>query len=120
MWIYNQRTGAIARNNDNPIAIGYAGKGEHKNKPGSHHLRNLGPLPRGIYKINAPIDHRTLGPYAMRLTPAAGNEMFGRSQFLIHGDSISDPGNASEGCIILPKWARERIWDSGDRWLVVV
>ena len=40
----------------------------------------------------------------MPLIPSPTNEMFGRSEFLIHGDSLEHPGAASEGCIILPRF----------------
>ena len=39
---------------------------------------------------------------------------------MIHGDSIGNPGSASEGCIILGPAIRHRIWNSGDRNLEVV
>jgi len=45
---------------------------------------------------------------------------FGRDGFLIHGDSVRHPGDASEGCIILPRRFRERIWTSEDTDLEVV
>jgi hypothetical protein len=54
------------------------------------------------------------------LNPDPENDMHGRGGFLIPGDSKSDPGNASKGCIILPRKYREQIWESGDRTLVVV
>lgn len=40
--------------------------------------------------------------------------MFGREGFLIHGDSIVHMGQASHGCIILPRSIREQIAASGD------
>jgi hypothetical protein len=46
--------------------------------------------------------------------------MFGRSGFLIHGDSIIRPGTASRGCIILAREIREQIAASGDADLEVV
>ncbi len=46
--------------------------------------------------------------------------MFGRSGFLIHGDSVSHPGEASEGCIILDRNVRETIANDDDKYLVVV
>jgi hypothetical protein len=51
------------------------------------------------------------------LTPDPGNEMYGRSGFLIHpGDRDKDP---SEGCICLPKSVMDEIEESGDSDLVV-
>jgi hypothetical protein len=55
----------------------------------------------------------------MRLTPQ-GHNAHGRTGFLIHGDSRRNPGNASEGCIILNRSAREAIANSGDATLEVV
>lgn len=45
--------------------------------------------------------------------------MCGRSGFLIHGDSIAHTGQASHGCIILPRSVREQIAASGDDELEV-
>ena len=44
----------------------------------------------------------------------------GRVAFQIHGESRSNPGNASKGCIVLPRSIRERIWTSSDTLLNVV
>ena len=60
------------------------------------------------------------GPYVLTLTPAPTTNTFGRSGFLMHGDSIIAPGTASKGCIIMPHDAREQVWNSGDRDLEVV
>ncbi len=38
---------------------------------------------------------------------------------MIHGDSTTEPGQASQGCIILPLQIRKKIWDSNDRDLRV-
>jgi hypothetical protein len=46
--------------------------------------------------------------------------MCNRSGFYIHGDKVSDPGNASDGCIILPRASRETINSSTDKSLQVV
>ena len=88
---------------------GYAGRGLHKNNPASDHVRNLGPLPRGFYRVGDCFDHSRLGVLAYRLEPFAVNEMHGRSGFLIHGDSRLAPGDASRGCIILHRAGREAI-----------
>mgnify|MGYP001549603940 CR=1 FL=1 len=52
--------------------------------------------------------------------PDNGNEMFGRSGFLIHGDSKKRPGEASNGCIILPAEDRRAISDAGGGTVTVV
>jgi Protein of unknown function (DUF2778) len=53
------------------------------------------------------------------LTPDPSNDMCGRSGFLIHGDSVSHPGDASDGCIILSRAEREAIVKSGIKLLCV-
>jgi hypothetical protein len=98
---------------------GYSGAGDNKNVPASQWIKNKGPIPCGIYTIEPPIDTKTHGPYVLWLTPDPANEMFGRSAFGIHGDSLVAPGTASEGCIILSRVSRETIWLSGDHILEV-
>lgn len=120
MWTYEQSTGRMIAADGEVIAVGYAGLGEHKNRPESERLKNHGPLPRGLYLIGKPYATQAHGPYVMRLTPDGANQMYGRGSFLIHGDSVKRPGTASNGCIILPKVARVRVWESGDRELEVI
>lgn len=117
-WAYKQATGWISRDGEN-VVEGYSGAGDGKNNPAMQDVPNVGPLPAGKYTIGEPSDTKTHGPYVLHLTPDAANEMFGRSGFLIHGDSVVHPGTASEGCIILPRKVREQIWASEDRALVV-
>lgn len=118
-WVYTQREGYLTRNREFK-GLGYAGRGVGKNNPSAQEIPNFGPLPRGTYQIEAPVDTKTHGPYVLWLTPDPTNQMFGRSAFGIHGDSVVHPGEASEGCIILSRGARELIWKSGDHKLRVV
>lgn len=118
-WTYEQSTGRMLQDGER-VAIGYSGKGECKNDPSAQDVHNAGPIPRGSYTIDAPVDTATHGPYVLRLEPDAGNDMCGRAGFLIHGDSASHPGSASEGCIILGRAIREKIWESDDHALEVV
>lgn len=120
MWKYEQTTGRLYNASGKVIATGYAGKGEHKNKHESQSVVGMGPLPVGRYTLNAPRTSAKTGPYAMDLTPAKENVMFGRSAFQMHGDSIKAPGTASSGCIIMPRNIRELVWNSGDHKLEVV
>lgn len=60
------------------------------------------------------------GPYVLPLTPDTHNLMWGRYGMMIHGDSIQNPGGASEGCIIVSRDVRERVWNSMDRTLEVI
>lgn len=119
MWTYEQSTGRLSHDGAE-VTVGYAGAGDGKNNPDMQDCHNVGPLPRGRYTINAPVDTQTHGPYVLRLTPDAENDMCGRAGFLIHGDSIKSPGNASEGCIVVPRPSRVEVWESGDHDLEVV
>jgi hypothetical protein len=56
----------------------------------------------------------------MNLDPIDETDTFGRSEFRIHGDSISNPGAASHGCVILNRIVRNQISDSGDELLRVL
>ena len=120
MWIYVQETGAMFDPQGAQLETGYAGKDPHKNNPASQCVKDLGPLPRGDYRIRAQRNNPT--PVTLPLDPDPGNFMCKplRSGFLIHGDSIAAPGTASNGCIILSRSARISIRDSGDDLLRVV
>lgn len=124
-WIYSQSKGSLIDHDGKVVANGYAGGNcgknpEGKNNPAMQNVRCVGPLPRGVYTLGNPVPQSHLGPFAIPLTPEHGNEMFGRSAFYIHGDRTSAPGSASEGCIILPRAAREKMWNSEDHTLIVV
>src|SRR5690348_2707614 len=120
MWIYEQKTGRLLNSTGDEVATGYSGFGEGKNNPSIQDHPDVGPIPVGIYTIGVPHDTTSHGPFVMSLTPAPANEMFGRSGFLMHGDSIQHPGSASHGCIIMPRPVRERVWNSGDHKLRVI
>ena len=99
---------------------GYSGKADAKNNPNEQCIADMGPIPRGFYTMEAAEIHPKLGPVAIRLDPDASNDMCGRSGFFIHGDRVSDPGNASEGCIIMKRATREQLDASDDKRLQVV
>jgi hypothetical protein len=119
MNIYSQSTGHWWDDRGELIATGYSGHGDSKNSPKQQAAPNLGPIPRGLWVIGDPYDSVNVGPFALPLTPS-GHTAFGRTAFLVHGDSIKDPGTASRGCIILPRQAREQINKQNDRILKVV
>ena len=82
---------------------------------------DVGPIPQGTWTIIGPPNNtRYHGPYVLRWQPTPGTDTFGRSGFLVHGDSIESPGCASKGCVILPRAIREKVWNSGDRDLEVL
>jgi len=118
-WKYEQASGLLSHNGSD-VAIGYSGAGNGKNNPDMQDAQRIGPIPRGTYTITDPHDTPTHGPYVLGLTPDPDNNMCGRSGFLIHGDSKEHPGQASQGCIIVPRLIREEIWESGDTALEVV
>lgn len=127
-WIYHQKSGKLYHD-DKYIGRGWSGHGAGKNAPNLQSLPTLGPLPRGRYTIGHPFDYRRTptsphgtGPYSMRLTPAAGNRMFGRAGFLIHGASTNPAhyGQESNGCVILLSAFRHMIGASSDHVLEVV
>jgi hypothetical protein len=90
-------------------AQGYSGNGKGLNNPAMQDVHGVGPLPQGDYTIEPPHDDAKVGPFAMRLVPAATNTMFGRGDFLIHGDNAQENHTASEGCIIMSRDARVAI-----------
>lgn len=120
MWFYEQATGRLSSTESDFVAFGYSGAGAGKDNPAMQSVRDLGPIPQGVYAIGAPFDSIEHGPFAMRLAPDAANKMFSRSGFLMHGDSREHPGCASRGCIILPRHARETVAASADRELRVL
>lgn len=118
MWTYEQATGMLVHDGE-LVGVGYSGHGEGKNNADYENVPDVGPIPRGDYEIVEPRDTETHGPYVMPLAPTPSTETFGRDGFLIHGDSIEHPGQASLGCIILTREIRNRIWLSGDHVLAV-
>lgn len=126
MWTYEQSTGFMTYSDGALLDKGYAGgnKGknpEGKNNPTMQGIPNVGPLPRGKYTMMYVVEqHAALGPYAIFLQPDMENEMFGRSDFFVHGDRIGHPGTASEGCIVLSRAARGVLWESTDHRIEVI
>src|SRR5260370_1191404 len=119
MWTYDQTSGSISKDGA-VLGNGYSGFDAGKNNPAMQTIHDVGPIPQGLYEIGPPHDTPTHGPHVMALPPAAGTDVFGRSGFLIHGDSIANPGTASHGCIILSRDLRDQISSSADNQLQVV
>ena len=118
MWRFCQSTGELSQDGT-LIATGYSGYGDGRDNPADQDTANVGPIPAGSYLIGPVFDSEAHGPVVMRLTPQPGTNIFGRSGFLIHGDSIFSPGTASHGCIVVPRLARLAIANSHDVNLVV-
>jgi Protein of unknown function (DUF2778) len=118
--LYQITTGILYDDNENVIAHGYSGNGEYKNNPDAIQIVDHGPIPIGSYLIGKPYDSPHTGNFTLPLEPFGDNEMFGRSEFKIHGDSIDNPGTASNGCIILPHDIRVWIDEQTDKTLEVI
>lgn len=117
-WIYYQSTGELWHNGK-LMGKGYSGSLTNKNNPDRQHVRGMGPLPRGTYRIGGYT--RSKGPMTIILNQTSG-ESFGRSAFRIHGEKRPPaiPGFASEGCIIMGPHIRLKIISSPDKTLEVV
>jgi Protein of unknown function (DUF2778) len=121
MWTWQQASHTMLDPSGTVLdSNGYSGMGAAKNDPDQQCVVDQGPIPRGSYAIGPAINHPRLGPVAIPLTPDPNNDMCQRSGFFIHGDGVSEPGNASNGCIILPRASRETINASNDKTLGVV
>lgn len=120
MWTYAISTGVMRRGD--AMFQGYSGAGhsllEGRNNPSMIGIPNRGPIPFGSFKIGAPYDSPQTGPYTMPLYPDPNDDMYGRSEFRIHGNNAAN--DASHGCIILPPDARRAVWMSGDHDLRVI
>jgi hypothetical protein len=120
MWTYNQSTGQLSKDGM-PLATGYSGFGEGKNNPQKESTLDVGPIPAGLWDIcGPPFETQQHGPYVLRLEPEPVTTTFGRTGFLMHGDSIQHPGEASKGCIIMDRVTRTRVYQSGDTKLQVI
>ena len=120
MWTYRVETGQLFDADDRLAGTGYSGAGEGKNNPAFEQVHDVGPLPRGFYSIGAAYNSPERGPLVMPLTAIGGTREFGRGGFLMHGDSVTHPGQASLGCIVMPHDVRLAVSQSEDRALQVV
>jgi hypothetical protein len=112
-WTYTQLHGQ-AIHNGQIVGIGYSGYHEGKNNPDMEAVHAVGPIPRGHWRIVRWDDHHgDKGPQVAVLEPV-GHNAHGRTEFLIHGDSASHPGEASHGCIIMARPIRDQWRASGD------
>jgi len=120
MWTFAQKSGALLQDG-RQVGTGYSGFDEGKNNPAMQAVANMGPIPQGEWSIiGPPVNTAGHGPYVLELRPSPDTNTFGRSGFLMHGDSVNSPGCASHGCIIMPRAIRELVWSSGDSDLEVV
>lgn len=115
-WEYSQTSGRLSHNGQ-VVGYGYSGSSSGRNNASLQCVRDVGPIPRGSYRIGRPRNSISTGPHVMDLDPF-GHNACGRSGFQIHGDNSTN--NASTGCIILSRPIREQISTSGDDTLSVV
>jgi hypothetical protein len=122
MWTYEQRSGRIMDASGRVCGSAYSGHGQGLNDPDYQNVPEVGPVPQGVYTILPPIDTVEHGPFVLALEPQEGTETFGRSGFLIHGDSKAFAGQfqASHGCIVTERVTRELLWNSGDHVIEVI
>lgn len=98
------------------------------NNPAACDQVNLGPIPPGTWTMTALLATGVdTGPETIVLIPDAGTtslcQMLGRgpTSFRIHGDSIGNPGQGSEGCIVAPRDFRVNVlWGGADKTIIVV
>jgi hypothetical protein len=72
-----------------------------------------------MYVLGEAYDSGRVGPVALPLLPH-NHTAFGRTDLRAHGDSRKHPGEASQGCVVLPRPVRERIRDAGCRLFWVI
>lgn len=119
-FTWSQSYGDISDPGGEVWGSGYSGFGAGKNNPAMQNIHNVGPIPQGWYTIGDPYNSEKLGPFVMDLIQDPENEMFDRDEFRMHGDSISHPGSASEGCIVLDPVTRHKVAASGIKRLQVI
>jgi len=91
----------------------YSGVPEYRNNPSAINIKNKGPIPTGAYYITDVTSSSPKGPNTIVLQPDGDNDMYGRGDFLIHGDTSSN--NASQGCIIMGPSGRQKVVDAYNR-----
>lgn len=110
-WFYSVRTGIFVLLHEydrglasEEIAFCYAG---HKtpdingvNNPVAEQMKNIGPIPRGWWRIAGMRDGGHLGPSVMPLVPFTETNTYDRSGFYIHGNGPSGTTEYSHGCIV--------------------
>lgn len=116
-WVYSIQN-AIMTSPEGVVYNGYSGTGIGRDNPDAVSIHDVGPIPPGVYTIGVSFQDAVEGPLVMALSPSPDTETFGRTGFRIHGDNTKH--DASHGCIILMKPARQKISDSLDKILRVV
>ena len=119
-WTYEIPSGRLLDPTGTLVGKGYSGQPPRTNDATAVGIRNVGPIPPGLWQAVEMIpETRAHGPFAIRLEPYAETDTLGRSGFMMHGDSSSHPGYASDGCIIMARLVREEFWASQDHDILV-
>ncbi len=105
----------------------YSGYGPGENNPFYEGVKDIGPIPQGIWEIREMVPKSPGGRLtdALPLVPRPGNNIFktkrDRNDFFIHGPKQGEPQSSSKGCIILELADRKKINDcDGEKFLIVV
>jgi hypothetical protein len=93
-FVYEQATGELyfgaADKGFTALGTCYSGHGAGLNNPAYEDVHDVGPIPQGWYTIGRFFDDLGgKGPVVAHLAGDAGNRMFGRSGFMIHGDNAT-------------------------------
>ena len=123
-WSFQISTGQIRNTAGELVGAGYAGGNEGANPEGINNVdmqnvKDIGPLPVGLYTKGVAIPHSELGAFAIPLIPDPTNEMYGRGDFFCHGDTLK-PQCASKGCTVWAPSLRHEWYDSDDDQLQVI
>jgi hypothetical protein len=88
----------------------YSGHGEGLNNWDMEAVKNVGPCPRGLYRLSGPFQSPRTGPMIFRLVPIDHNAC-DRTDLEIHGDNSRLDFSASDGCIIAGHAMRKELRD---------
>ena len=106
MWHFNRQLGKLISPTGEEFPA-YSGHGVGVDNPLYQQVKDVGPIPAGLWDIGAP--HQSAhGQDTLTLTPHKETNTYGRSGFLCHGDEIEHPGQhlASLGCVITARAVR--------------
>ena len=105
VYTYDQRSGVISglgKNGQNVSGMGCAGLvGQCRNNPQDQCVPGCGPLPRGMYWMNHPINYR--GYSSSFALQQFHGKTCQRGGFFITGGNCTPPHNPSTGSVIVPE-----------------
>ena len=68
-FVYSQKTGKLTLDGKE-VGKGYSGHGDGKNNPEKEKMKNVGPIPAGVWTIGKAFKHDSKGLTVMRFTPS--------------------------------------------------